>query len=104
MDLTTVFSLLGPVSIVILLLALASLSRRLGAVTRRRTYYRLFYPSAALVALSVVLRLAYHAGTGLDGQAALLYDLPLAVGLLIAVVVAWHYWGWLLYEQEHTDL
>lgn len=104
MELTAVFSLLGPVSIVILLLALASLSQRLGAVTRRRPYYRLFYVSAVLVALSVALRVLYHAGAGLDGQAALLYDLPLAVGLLIAVVVAWHYWGWLLYEQEHTDL
>ncbi len=95
------FSLVGPVSIVVALVVLASLSRRLGAVTRRPPLYRWFFVGAALVALSIILRLVRLDSSGrLDTQAALFYDVPLVIGLLIAVIVAWRYWGWLLYEQD----
>jgi hypothetical protein len=95
------FSFVGPVSIVVALVVMASLSRRLGEVTRRPPLYRWFLVGAALVGLSIVLRLSRIDSSGrLGEQAALLYDVPLVVGLLVSVVVAWRYWGWLLYEQD----
>lgn len=98
-------SLAGPASMVVVVLLMRSLSKRLGAVTRRPPIYRWFTVSAASILLSMALRLVREVSDGpLDGQHALLYDIPFAVGLLIAVVVAWRYWGWLLYEHEHTDM
>ncbi len=94
-------SFIGPASIVVALVALASLSRRLGAVTRRPPLYRWFLVGAALVGLSIVLRLIGLDSAGrLGAQTALFYDVPLAIGLLVSVIVAWRYWGWLLYEQD----
>jgi hypothetical protein len=94
-------SLVGPVSIVLALVVLASLSRRLGEVTKRPPIYRWFWVGAALVSLSIVLRLFTLDSAGrLSAQAALLYDVPLVMGLLVSVIVAWRYWGWLLYEQD----
>src|SRR5215468_4427134 len=90
--------LLGPISVIIALVVIAQLSQRLGAVTKRPPIYRWFYVSVALVMLSVLERLvalvipnAFSSG--------LLYDLPFAAGLVIAVVIAWRYWSWLLSER-----
>jgi hypothetical protein len=94
-------SLIGPASISLALLVLASLSRRLGEVTKRPPLYRWFLVGAALVGLSIVLRVLTIDPAGrLGSQVALLYDVPLVMGLLVSVIVAWRYWGWLLYEQD----
>lgn len=94
-------SFVGPASIILALVVMASLSRRLGEVTRRPPLYRWFFVGAALVGLSMVLRLVKLDSSGqLGTQAALFYDVPLVGGLLISVIVAWRYWGWLLYEQD----
>ena len=47
----------GLASVVLMLLILARLSRRWEAVTRSRSYYRLFYVAGALVALAALSRL-----------------------------------------------
>jgi len=98
-------SLAGPISMIVVVLLMRSLSKRLGAVTRRPPIYRWFTVSAACILVSIALRLVREVNDGpLDGQRALLYDVPFAIGLLIALVVAWRYWGWLLYEHEQTDM
>lgn len=90
--------LLGPASIVIALVVIAQLSQRLGAVTKRPPIYRWFYVSVVLVALSVVERLVALVIPNAFSTD-LLYDLPFATGLVIAVVIAWRYWSWLLSER-----
>jgi hypothetical protein len=93
--------LAGPSGIIIALLVVAALSQRLGAVTRRTPLYRWFYVSAVAVGLGLVLRLL---DIFLPEQINLIanplyYDVPLLVGLIIAVVIAWRYWSWLLSER-----
>jgi hypothetical protein len=31
---------------------------------------------------------------------ALLYNLPLAISMTLAIIIAWRYWGWLVYARE----
>jgi hypothetical protein len=93
--------LAGPLSIVVALLVIAALSQRLGAVTRRTPLYRWFYVSAVVVGLGLIVRLL---DIFLPEQINLLanplyYDIPLIVGLVIAVVIAWRYLSWLLSER-----
>jgi hypothetical protein len=96
----TFLGLVGPISIIVVLIVIAQLSHRLGAVTKRPPLYRAFYVSAALIALGVLARLLNIAkGAEFDYDAAVLYDVPLVVGLVLAVVVAWNYWSWLLSER-----
>lgn len=47
----------GLASVVLMLLILARITRRWEAVTRSRSYYRLFYVAGALVALAALSRL-----------------------------------------------
>ena len=85
---SALFSFVGPASIVIVLVVLASLSRRLGAVTRRPPLYRWFFVGAALVGLSMALRLIGANSAGwLNSQAALLYDVPLVVGCVSLAII-----------------
>ncbi len=90
--------LLGPASVIVALIVIAQLSQRLGAVTKRPSIYRWYYVSVALVALSVVERLIALIVPNAFNTA-LLYDIPFAAALVIAVVVAWRYWSWLLSER-----
>lgn len=96
-SLQLLLGLIGPASIIVALVVLALLSERLGAVTKRAPIYRWFFVSVALIGISIVARLI--APDALDYRAALLYDIPLAVGLTLAVVIAWRYWSWLLSER-----
>jgi hypothetical protein len=96
-SLQLLLGLIGPASMIVALIVLALLSQRLGAVTKRAPIYRWFYVSVILIAVSIVARL--FAPDALDYRAALLYDVPLALGLTLAVVIAWRYWSWLLSER-----
>lgn len=91
-------SFIGPISIMICLVILALLSQRLGAVTRRAPIYRWLFLSSSLIGVSVFVR-AISPDQIMNETTALLYDLPMAVGLILAVVIAWQYWGWLLGER-----
>jgi hypothetical protein len=96
--LVSILSLVGPLSLVICLIVLGLLSQRLGAVTRRTPLYRLLFVSSGLVGLSLLVRLP-TLGQTLDAETALAYDIPLTLGLLLAVIIVWRYWGWLLGER-----
>jgi hypothetical protein len=90
--------LLGPASIIIALVVIAQLSQRLGAVTKRPPIYRWLYVSVALVAVCIIERLiALFVPNSFSTP--LLYDLPFAAALVIAVFIAWRYWSWLLSER-----
>lgn len=106
---TTLVMITVPCAIVVVLVVLARFSQRLGAVTRRPPQYQWLYFSGGLVLGGAALRLwgaltASEAGVELSAEIALLYDVPTVIGLLIAVVVTWRYWSWLIYEQDTTQL
>jgi len=89
------------------LVALALLSRRLGEVTRARKHYRWLYISAACVWLGALARLFFLTGWlrreaifGDNVGTILIVDGLPALGVTIALVVAWHYWSWLLTERN----
>jgi hypothetical protein len=99
--LLTWLSLLGPFSVLIVLVVVALLSSRLGAVTRRPPLYRWLFVSAALIGVALTFRVASMDEAGrLVGYASLVYDVPVIMALLLGVVVVWRYWGWLLYERD----
>lgn len=93
--------LAGPLSIVIALLVIAALSQRLGAVTRSTPLYRWFYVSAVMVSVGLVIRfLDIFMPEQINLTAnPLYYDVPIVVGLIVAVIIAWRYWSWLLSER-----
>ncbi|MBX3080212.1 MAG: hypothetical protein KF716_01175 [Anaerolineae bacterium] len=93
-------SMLGALALAISIAILGVLSKRLGEVTRTPPYYRWFYVSSAVILGGILGRVIFTLQVGsLDAQAALLYDIPLVIGLLIAVLAMGIYWGWLLGER-----
>src|SRR5258708_37972110 len=98
----SLLGLIGPASIIVALIVVALLSQRLGAVTKRAALYRWFFVSAALVCIGIIWRifgLIIPNMPARDLDATLFYDIPLAAGLVIAVLVCWRYWSWLLSER-----
>jgi hypothetical protein len=92
------------VSIGVALVVLALLSQRLGAVTKRPPLYRWYFLSVAIIGVAVILRImSLSAPVGpdfdYDNMMTLLYDIALVIGLSLAVMIAWRYWGWLLSER-----
>jgi hypothetical protein len=96
----SLLGLVGPLSIIVVLIVMAQLSHRLGAVTKRAPLYRAFYVSAILIGFSILSRvLSIGSGAEFDYDLAVLYDVPLVIGLVLGVIVAWNYWSWLLSER-----
>ncbi len=91
MNALLVFALHG---VLALLLLLAALSRRLGNVTKRPPLHRLIYLGAGTVILGALLSL-WLPSLSLEGLAA---SVLIISGLLAVLLVAWRYWGWVLYE------
>lgn len=103
-------STLAPIAIMIMLVVFAELSRRLASVVRAKPFHRWFYVAAACVGISVVMRLL-SIGQSADYfkvdehvTAASWYIVPMSLGLIIGIVVAWRYWGWLIYASEFGDI
>jgi lysylphosphatidylglycerol synthetase-like protein (DUF2156 family) len=93
-------SMIGALALALACAILGLLSKRLGEVTRTPPYYRWFYVSAVIIMGGILGRIIITLQVGdLDAQAALLYDIPLVVGLVIAVLTMGIYWGWLLGER-----
>lgn len=100
-------SILEPLSITAVLLVLALLSKRLGEVTHRSKIYRWLYLAAFLASQSAVSRIwsltlserDFVAISG-DPMGLVFYALPLALAVTIGVIVAWRYWGWLIYTRD----
>ena len=94
--LLAVLGLVGPLALIIATLVIALLSQRLGTITKQLRVYRWLFVAIGVMTVAVVIRF-----WALDSINGLAYPLLMALGLTIALVVAWHYWGWLLGEREY---
>lgn len=99
-SLLTLLSAAAPIALILMLWVMAQISRRFGEVTHRPPLYRGFYAAIGLTLVPLGVRLL-AIGHGLERTVeALLYSLPLAISLTLAVIIAWRYWGWLVYARE----
>ncbi|HJW84717.1 MAG TPA: hypothetical protein VJ754_10475 [Anaerolineae bacterium] len=93
-------SLVSLIGVLVTLHIFGVLSRRLGAVTKMKPYYRGFYLAMALVVLSIGVALLPQPAAESDRLLhGLAYTLPLLLAGLISLVVAYRYWGWLFRER-----
>lgn len=107
MNFTVLFSMVGGISVGVMMIVLARLSQRLGNVTHARAHHIWLYVSALLTWLGVLVQ-AIALVRGMEGGLELQQDilwvllikgLP-AIGITIALIVAWYYWSWLLAERD----
>jgi hypothetical protein len=106
-DLLTLFSTAAPAALIVTLWVMAQISRRFGEVTHRPPIYRGFYAALVLTIVPLVIRLLAigltkreTADLGGNTVETLLHDVPLAISVSLAVILAWRYWGWLIYARE----
>mgnify|MGYP003987973887 CR=1 FL=1 len=106
-DLSTLFSIIGMTSMVVMLILLGLLSKRMGKVTKTPSYYIGFYVGSAFVFIGVVVRIATFADKVSNTASSdncislvLLYNGAPALGITIGVIAAWRYWSWLLAERN----
>ena len=88
----------------------ANLSRRLGAVTKMPPFYRWFLVGGGFMGLALsvsVLRRAVFLSCAAEVAFLIqpefgffFYQVPLLIGTLINVVVAWRYWSWLVVGEQ----
>lgn len=98
--LTLPFSIVSLLAVMVMLYLFATLSRRLGMVTKMKPYYRGFYMAMALVVLSLVIAVLPESTSANDHTAFVTaYYLPLILAGVISLVVAYRYWGWLFRER-----
>jgi hypothetical protein len=97
-------------SILYALLVLAQFGRKLGAVTKMREVYKLYYVAAFFVAVATIVRFLRISVFWAPLEAApslltcssfylFLYHVPLAAGLSLGLAISWYYWGWLMKER-----
>ena len=105
--LTTLLGVAAPMALIVLLWVMTQISHRFGEVTHRPPIYRGFYVSMGLLLFPLVVRVVAiglseedRAELGGNSLGAMLHDLPLAAAIILALVVAWRYWGWLIYARE----
>lgn len=106
-NLTTLLSVTAPATLMILLWVMAQISRRFGEVTHRPPIFRWFYVAIGLLVFPLVMRVLAVGLTeddriklGGNAAGAILHDIPLALAITLSVIVAWRYWGWLVYARE----
>ena len=109
--LTIPAALVASIAIIYLLYIFAILSRKLGAVTKMKPYYRWLYGAMALVVIALVcewillmLRTA-PPDTAPDFLLSewfylLGHTVPLLAAAMLALIVVLRYWGWLFRERE----
>jgi hypothetical protein len=104
---------LGPVSLVAVIYATIiylGLSRKLGAVTKMRPYYRLFLVSLGFLCVALTAYVVRNAAY-LNGEAyaewllsptfgLVFFHLPLFIGVSLNGGLIWRYWSWLLTEKQ----
>jgi hypothetical protein len=96
--LTIFFELCEPLAVILMLVVLGLLSQRLGAVTKFPPLYRGLYLGAVLVGVSALFKVLYMVS---DNETFILfYDVAFVFGLLLSVIIAGRYWGWLLNENQ----
>lgn len=106
-DMLILLSAVAPAALMLGLWVLAQISRRFGEVTHRPPLYRGFYIAMGLLAFPLIARLLAIGLTdqqigdlGHNAPEALLHDIPFAGGVTLALIIAWRYWGWLVYARE----
>ncbi len=86
---------------------LGILSRRMGEVTKMRSYYKAYYLGNALIAIGLLSYLL-QSNAALSGRPQVLlgehfsllaFHLPLFLGVSINLITALIYWSWLAREQ-----
>jgi len=93
-------SVSGLVAVMVMLYILAALSRRLGAVTKMKPYYRGFYVAMAGVLVAITSMLLRQPDTQSNLSIYIFaYYLPLILSGVISLIVAYRYWGWLFRER-----
>lgn len=101
LDWMRLLTVIGPISIFVVFIVMALLSKRLGSVTRAAPYYLGFYVAAGLIGVSIVARLLDKNPAAAGGTLPVLVYVGLpAVAVTIAVLVAWRYWSWLFAERS----
>lgn len=106
--LTTPLGIAGLLSIFFMLYMLANLSRRLGAVTKMKPYYRGFYVAMGILVLPLIVRMVLSPSGIQPGYLHnpvfyfFTYHLPFALVIVMSSVVAWRYWGWLFRESQSS--
>lgn len=124
-----VLSTAGLASVALVLLILARLTEKWEAVTRKKSYYRLFYVLAGVIVLLGGVHLyriaalvpdklvfvtdtrdLFREQTGIATSPPqlrawfylVLYYLPLAITMTLSLVLVWRNWGWLV-RGSRTD-
>ncbi len=102
--------LLSTAAIIYLLYIFAILSRKLGAVTKMKPFYRWLYIAMELIAISFVTRWLMLTPYTLPGTAPSMVSgewfemlgstIPLMVAAGLALTVVLRYWGWLFREHD----
>jgi hypothetical protein len=99
---------IGLLAIAYLCLLFGNFSRRLSAVTKMKNHYRWFPVAGILIAVAATSQairstaaLAREAPRFLNELpfAVFSFYLPLIVGVTLALVLVWYYWGWILKEK-----
>lgn len=100
---------IGLMAVIYIMLILAELSQKLGAVTKMPRYYLGFYVSAAFLGVALLSRFLKISTLPAPNQSLpfstnelfylLTYYLPLAIGMTISLALTLIYWGWLFKES-----
>ena len=108
--LTIPAELVASLATVYLLYIFATLSRKLGAVTKMKPYYRWLYVALALVVVSlacewIVLMLRISPQAAPDWLLSECFyvaghTVPLVVAAVLALSIVLRYWGWLFRERD----
>ena len=109
MAILVLLSATSSLALTLTLLVLEELSRRLGAVLKTGKSYRWFIVAAIFTGTSFLVRVLSisfpESAFQTDHSAyAALYTIPLTVGVCLGVVIAWRYWGWLVYASDGKTL
>lgn len=99
-SLLTLLSAAAPLALIMMLWVMAQISRRFGEVTHRPPLYRGFYAAIVLILIPLGVRLLAIGHSIESSLEAVLYHVPLGISLSLAVIIAWRYWGWLVYARE----
>lgn len=125
--LVAVLSTAGLASVALVLLILARLTEKWESVTRKKSYYRLFYVLAGVIALLsgvYLYRIAalvpdqlavvqdtrdlFREKTGIAASPPelrawfylIFYYLPLAITMTVSLLLMWRNWGWLVRPRK----
>ena len=123
----SILSTAGLASVALVLLFLARLTEKWEAVTRKKSYYRLFYVLAGVIVLLGGVHLyriaalipddltlihdardLFREQTGIASSPRqlrswfylLFYYLPLAITMTLSVLLVWRNWGWLVRHKK----